>query len=323
MSIESAKISIVIPCYNEEKNVGPLADKLVEIMDETNYKYEIIFTDNCSTDGTRNHLRELAQNNKSIKVLMNSRNYGIDGRSGRNALRYVSGNAVILMACDFQDPPELIPEFLKWWEQGYKVVCGQKTSSKEGKIKYHLRDLFYRIINSLSETPQYSHISGITLMDREVLDEWLKTDHDYYLRFALADMGYQIKLIDYQQQKRRSGKSSYNIWRYLTFAIDSMVSTSRLPIRMITVIGGIMSILSFLIGLFYLSFKLRYWNLFTAGTAPILIGLFFFGSVQLFFLGIIGEYVGVILRKVTHRPDVILSEKINFEDEDSGGDINE
>ena len=293
-----------------------MADVVREIMDKTAYDYEILFTDNCSTDGTRDHLRRLAEQDKRIKVLMNSRNYGIDGRSGRNTLKYVSGDAIIGIPCDFQEPPERIPEFLYWWEQGYKVVCGKKTSSKEGIIKYHLRDLFYRIIRSMSDTPQYSHISGITLMDREVLTEWLKTDYDYRFRFALADMGYETKLIEYEQQVRRSGKSSYNVWRYLSFAIDSMVATSRFPIRCMTVSGAIMSMISFIFGIIYLIYKLKYWTRFTAGTAPILIGLFFFGSILLFFLGIIGEYIGTILRKVTHRPDVILSETININDSD-------
>lgn len=305
-------VSILISCYNENDNVVPMAETIRHIMDESGYEYEVLFVDNCSTDGTQDHLRHLAEGDKRIKVLMNNRNYGIDGRSGRNAMRYVSGDAVISIACDFQDPPELIPDFLHWWNQGYKVVCGKKVSSQEGWVKYHLRDLYYRIIDSLSEIPQYSHISGITLMDKEVLKEWMKSDYDYYFRFAMADMGYTPKFIEYAQQKRRSGKSSYNLWRYLAFAIDSMIATSRLPLRFITVVGGFMSFASFLLGLFYLFFKLLYWNMFSAGTAPILIGFFFIGSLQLFLMGIIGEYVGVILRKVTHRPDVILRETINI-----------
>ena len=306
------KISVMIPCYNEQDNVVPLTEAVEAQLGNLNYEYEIIFVDNCSTDDTRERLRGISKKNRNVKLLFNSRNYGIDGRSGRNALKYVTGDVVISMASDFQDPPELIPEFIKYWEEGYKVVCGKKTSSQEGKIKYYLRDCYYKIIASLSEIPQYSHISGITLMDKEVLSEWLKTDYDYYFRFALADMGYEPKLIEYKQQKRRSGKSSYNLWRYLTFAIDSMVTTSKSPIRCITIIGLSMSVISFLVGVIYLVFKLTHWHLFAAGTAPLLIGVFFIGSLQLFSLGLIGEYVGVILRKVTRRPDVILAEKINF-----------
>lgn len=307
------KISICVPCYNEVGNVKPMADTLTEIMEKLPYDYEILFTDNCSIDGTKDILRSLAAQDKHIKVLMNNRNYGTDGRSDNNTIRYVSGDVLILIACDFQEPPELLPEFIKYWEQGYKAVCGQKISSREGKVKYACRSLYYKLIKGLSETPQYEHISGITLLDKEVLKEWMKADYDINLRFVLADMGYDVKLIPYEQKERRSGKSSYNIWRYLTFAINSMISTSVAPLRFMTVAGFLMSVLSFIIGLVYLILKLLLWYSFQAGMAPILIGMFFLGSVQLFFLGIIGEYIGVILRKVTRQPDVIISEKLNFD----------
>lgn len=308
------KVSIFVPCYNEVGNVKPMADTLTEIMQKLPYDYEIIFTDNCSTDGTKEILRSLAAQDQRIKVLMNNRNYGTDGRSDRNALTYVTGDVLISIACDFQEPPELIPEFIKYWEQGYKVVCGQKTGSKESKIKYACRSLFYKLINGLSDIPQYEHISGIELKDKEVLKEYMKSDYDLGFRFALADMGYEVKLIQYEQQARRSGKSSYNVWRYLTFAINSMISTSSAPLRLMTVAGFFMSIVSFIIGMVYLVLKLVLWHSFQTGMAPILIGMFFLGSVQLFFLGIIGEYIGVVLRKVSRNPDVILSEKINFDE---------
>lgn len=311
------KISILVPCYNEVGNVRPMAETLTEIMGGLPYEYEIIFTDNCSTDGTREILREIAAADKHIKVLMNSRNYGTDGRSGRNTILYISRDtdATVGIACDFQEPPELIPEFIKYWEQGYKVVYGQKTGSKEGKIKYACRHLFYRIIHTFSETPQYEHISGINLIDRTVLNEYLKTDYDVIFRYALADMGYEVKLIQYEQRARRSGKSSFNIWRYLTFAINSMIQTSNAPLRLMSVAGFVFSGISLAIGIIYLLAKLLFWQRFQMGTAPILIGMFFLGSVQLFFLGILGEYIGVILRKVTKMPDVILSETINIDDD--------
>lgn len=308
------KVSIFVPCYNEVGNVKPMADTLTGIMQKLPYDYEIIFTDNCSTDGTKEILRSLAAQDQRIKVLMNNRNYGTDGRSDRNALKYVSGDVLISIACDFQEPPELIPEFIKYWEQGYKVVCGQKTGSKESKIKYACRSLFYRVINGLSDTPQYEHISGIVLQDKEVLKEYMKSDYDLGFRFALADMGYEVKLIQYEQRARRSGKSSYNVWRYLTFAINSMISTSSAPLRLMTVVGFFMSIVSFIIGMVYLVMKLVLWHSFQTGMAPVLIGMFFLGSVQLFFLGIIGEYIGVVLRKVSRNPDVIVSETINFDE---------
>ncbi len=308
------KISISVPCYNEVGNVREMAETLTVIMRELPYEYEIVFTDNCSTDGTVDILRELARADKRIKVLCNSRNYGTDGRSARNTEQYLCGDVVIHIACDFQEPPELLPEFIHYWEQGYPVVCGQKTGSKEGRLRYSCRSFFYKVIRMLSDTPQYEHISGIVLYDRAVMRAYEKADYDINFRFLLADMGYPVKLIQYEQQERKSGRSSYNVWRYLSFAIDSMISTSAAPLRIMTVLGVWMSAASFLIGLVYLGWKLVYWNHFQAGTAPVLIGMFFLGSVQLLFMGILGEYIGVVLRKVTKRPDVMLREKINFAD---------
>ena len=307
------KVSVAVPCYNEVGNVREMAETLTNIMQSLPYEYEIIFTDNCSTDGTKDILRELAAKDEHIKVLMNSRNYGTDGRSDRNTLKYVSGDVFIGIVCDFQEPPELIPEFIRAWENGYKVVCGQKESSKEGVIKYTCRSLFYKIIKGLSDTPQYEHISGIVLFDREILEQYIKTDYDYQFRYAIADMGYEVKLIPYVQQERRSGKSSYNVWKYLSFAINGMVTTSTTLLRLMTVAGTIMAFICFVIGIVYLIMKLMFWQTYQLGIAPLLIGMFFLGSVQLFCLGILGEYIGEVLRRVTKRPDVVLTEKLNIE----------
>ncbi len=306
------KISIAVPCYNEEGNVKAMAETLVAIMEQMNYDYEIVFTDNCSTDKTREILRQLASKNKRIKVLMNNRNYGVD-RSFRNMTTYLDGDAILYLPCDFQEPPELIPEFIKYWEEGYKVVYGQKIGSEEGKLKYSCRNIFYKLIDVFSEVPIYRHMSGLYLTDRDVYQEYLKTDADMNFRYVLADMGYEIKLIQYVQQKRRSGKSSYNLWRSLTFVMDSMVNTSTTPLRIMTIFGFCMSVISFMIGVIYLVMKLTLWHRFQAGVAPLLIGMLFLGAVQLFFLGILGEYIGAVLRKVSKRPDVIVNEKLNFD----------
>lgn len=307
------KVSVCVPCYNEVGNVHDMATVLTGIMQGLPYEYEIIFTDNCSTDGTKDILRELASKDTHIKVLMNSRNYGTDGRSDRNTGRYITGDVIITIPCDFQEPPELIPEFIKYWEEGYQVVCGQKTSSEEGKIKYACRHLYYKIIQELSSVPQYEHISGIILIDRNVMKRFLKTDYDFQIRFAIADMGCKVKLIPYKQRKRKSGRSSYNVWRYLNYAINSLVTTSIAPIRIMTVAGLCFSFLSFLIGLIYLIWKLVWWQDFQMGTAPILIGMFFLGAVQIFIMGLIGEYVGEILNRVSKKPDVVTTEEINID----------
>lgn len=311
----SKKISINVPCYNEENNVKPMADALTQIMQSLDYDYEINFRDNCSTDATKERLRELAAADKHIKVIMYNRNYGSGGRGRRMRLGYCDGDVIIHIACDFQEPPELLPEFIKYWEQGYKVVAGQKIGSKEGKIKYLLRHLYYKIMDAFSDVPQYEHMSGILLYDKEVLMEILKIDEDIVLRNALADMGYEVKLIQYVQEKRRSGKSSYNVWRYLNFALNSLVNTSTAPLRLMTVAGFCMSVVSFLLGVFYLIMKLTLWYRFPAGMAPVLIGLLFLGSVQLLFMGVLGEYIGAILRKVSRQPDVIVSEKLNLDED--------
>lgn len=308
------KISVAVPCYNEVGNVREMAESLVRILNDLPYDYEIIFTDNCSTDGTKDILRELAGKDKHIKVLMNSRNYGTDGRSDRNTLQYVSGDIYICLACDFQEPPELIPEFVKYWEQGYKVVYGQKIGSEEGRLKTACRSLYYKIINKLSDVPQYEHISGIHLLDRTVLDEFLKTNYDYQLRFAVADMGCDVKLIQYKQRMRKSGRSSYNNWRYLNFAITSMVTTSNSPLRIMTVAGAVMTFLTFAAGLLCLVLKLIFWDSSRLGTMWWGCSLYFLGSVLLLCVGIVGEYIGEILKRVSSTPSVILTEKINFDD---------
>lgn len=317
------KISIYVPCYNEVDNVRDMAKMLTSIMQGLSYEYEIIFTDNCSTDGTKDILRELASEDVHIKVLMNGRNYGTDGRSDRNTMRYVTGDVLISIPCDFQEPPELIPEFIRYWEEGYQVVCGQKTSSEEGKIKYACRHMYYRIIQKLSSVPQYEHISGIMLIDWSIMERFIKTDYDFQIRFAIADMGCKIKLIPYRQRKRKSGRSSYNCWRYLNYAINSLVTTSVTPIRMMTIAGLGFSFFSFVIGLIYLIWKLVWWQNFQMGTAPILIGMFFLGSVEIFILGIIGEYVGEILSRVSKTPDVFTTEEINIDSNDSSDIRNE
>ena len=308
------KISFCIACYNEVNNVRELVERITLVMSKEQYEYEIIFSDNASTDGTQDVLREMAKIDKRIKVIINNRNYG-PRKSPRNALRHTTGDAVIGLAADLQDPPELIPQFLREWENGYKLVYGQKKNSEEGFVKYKLRTLFYNIIALFSQTPQYKHISGISLNDGKVLEEMLRADPDISFRNMIAELGYPVKLIPYKQNKRKSGKSSYNVARYFNFAMDSLISTSTAPLRVATVLGCIMSFLSFLVGIIYLVMKLKHWHQFTMGTAPMVIGMFFLGSVQLLFIGLVGEYVGAVLRKVTKQLPVIEKELINFDDE--------
>ena len=310
------KITVVVPCYNEEKNIKPMYNALTSILEKYTgkYDYEIIFRDNDSQDNSAEIYREISCD-KHVKVIINARNYGIGGYKDTVANR-VSGDVIIDIPCDFQEPPELIPQFIDCWELGYEAVCGCKISSKEPKVKYWLRQLFYKIISSFSDIPQYKNISGITLRSRRLYDLALECP-DMSFRFFIADLGIDVKLIEYEQQQRREGKSKFNIWRYLSFAIDSMISTSTFPLRMASLLGFITSVLSFFVGLVYLVLKLIFWDRFYAGIAPLLIGIFFLGSIQLFFIGVVGEYVGNILRKVSNHNPPIVKELINFEEKEN------
>lgn len=308
-------VCVSVPCFNEVGNVRKMAETLIDIMEGVGYNYFLYFIDNCSTDGTEDILRELAKEYKQIKVIMNRRNYGvIDGRSFENAERLrPNADVYISIACDFQEPPELIPKFIRYWEEGHDIVCGQKTSSKEGRLKYFFRCLYYKIIQDFSNVDQYRNMSGIVLVDGHAYSDFSGKDRDIDFRHAVADLGYEVKLIPYEQNARLSGKSSYTIWSYLTFAINSMVNTSTKPLRVITVMGFVMSFFSFLAGFIYLLLKLAFWYSFDAGIAPILIGMLFIGSVQMFIMGVLGEYIGILVQKNTHMPNVSVKEKLNLD----------
>ncbi len=306
-------ISVMTPCYNEEGNIINLYNAVKAQFNKLpQYSYEHIFIDNCSTDRSRDILRELAQKDKNVKVILNARNFG-PNRSGSYGMLQATGDALICIVCDLQDPPELIPQFLEKWEAGYKVVLGQKLKSKESPLMFQVRKLYYKIINWLSETPQYEGVTGYGLFDKEFLNtmRWMD-DPDPYIRGLVPDLGYKTYLLKYTQNKREHGKSSYNFSRYFDFAITGVTHVSKKPLRIATLAGLIMSALSFIIALLYLILKLIFWNSFAMGTAPILIGMFFLASVQLAFIGVIGEYIGAILTRVTKRPMVVEEERINF-----------
>lgn len=306
-------ISVMTPCYNEEANIMNLYHAVkaqFEAMPQ--YQYEHIFIDNYSSDNSRNILRELAKEDKNVKVILNARNFG-PNRSGSYGMLQAKGDALICIVCDLQDPPEMIPKFLAKWEEGYKVVLGQKLKSKENFLMFQVRKLYYTLINWLSETPQYEGVTGYGLFDKEFLDtmRWMD-DPDPYVRGLVPDLGYKTYLMEYTQNKREFGKSSYNFNRYFDFAITGVTHVSKKPLRIATMAGMMMSGISFLLAIIYLVLKLIYWDSFAMGTAPILIGVFLLSSVQLAFIGVIGEYIGAILTRVTRRPMVVEEERINF-----------
>lgn len=306
-------ISVMTPCYNEEGNVENIYHAVRnEFGKLPQYTYEHIFIGNYSTDRTRQILRKLAAQDKNVKVIFNARNFG-PNRSGSYGMLQGSGDALICIVCDMQDPPEMIPSFLEKWEEGYKVVLGQKKKSKENILMFQVRKLYYRIMDWLSDTPQYEGVTGYGLFDREVLETigWMD-DPDPYIRGLVPELGYKTYLLAYTQNRREFGKSSYNFNRYFDFAVTGLTHVSKKPLRIATLAGFAMSGLSFLIALAYLVLKLLFWYEFTMGTAPILIGMFMLGSIQLAFIGVIGEYVGAILTRVTKRPMVVEEERINF-----------
>ena len=308
------KVSILIPCYNEEDNVIPMSQAIVNLFTNElpQYDYELLFIDNDSSDNTRPLLRQICAANPKIKAIFNAKNFG-QFNSPYYGILQTTGDCTISMVCDFQDPIELIPRYLKEWENGYKIVIGIKSSSKENPIMYHLRSFYYHIIKKFSDTEQIEHFTGSGLYDKEfvqVLRE-LK-DPTPFLRGIVAELGYKRKEIEYEQPQRRAGKTHNNFMSLYDAAMLSFTSYTKIGLRLATFLGVGCGIISFIIGIFYLIAKLVWWNNFSAGIAPITIGMFFLGSVQLFFLGFLGEYIMSINQRIMNRPLVVEEERINF-----------
>lgn len=309
------KISIVTNCYNEEGNVALLYERVKAEMEKLPYEWELIFEDNASTDNTVKILRNLCSIDKRVKVLINTRNFGCI-RSPHNVMLSAYGDAVIFMVSDLQDPPELISKFVKKWEEGYKIVLGQKNKSKESPLMYAVRKLFYKIIRNITDdnTEQLKQCTGFGLYDKEVIDIFRSIDDPYpYLRGLICEVGFDKALIQFTQPKRKNGFSKNKFYTLYDFAMLGIVKHSRVPLRIATFSGVICSMTSLLFAIFYLLAKLIFWNSFALGKAPLIIGLFFFSSVQLFFLGLIGEYIGAIYTRVDKKPLVVVKEKINFD----------
>ena len=309
------KISVLIPCYNEEENVVPMSEAIVNLFttELVDYDYELLFIDNDSHDNTRPLLREICAKNPKIKAIFNAKNFG-QFNSPYHGILQTTGDCTISMVCDFQDPIELIPQYIKEWENGYKIVIGIKTSSKENPIMYRLRSLYYKFIKKFSDVEQIEHFTGSGLYDREFVEvlRGLK-DPTPFLRGIVAELGYRRKEIPYEQPQRRAGKTHNNFYRLYDAAMLSITSYTKIGLRLCTFFGVFCGIISVLIGLIYLIWKLICWDSFAAGLAPILIGMFFLGAIQLFFIGFIGEYILSINQRVMNRPLVIEEERINFD----------
>jgi len=306
-------ISVVTPCYNEEKNVAGLYNEVKNVFAELkNYRYEHIFIDNASTDNTVNMLKSIAVVDRNVKIIVNLKNYG-HLKSPFYAILQASGEAVISVVADFQDPPLLIKDFIDRWERGYKVVVGIKNRSKENPLMFLVRKIYYSLMQSVTTSKQIKNFTGFGLYDRSVIEILRQYDERYpYFRGLISELGFEIAKIEFTQPIRKKGRSNNNFYTLFDLAMLGIVNYSILPLRVATFIGLITAVASFLIALFYLFYKIIFWNSFQVGIAPLVIGIFFFSAVQLFFIGIIGEYIGAIYTQVKKRPLVIEKERVNF-----------
>jgi glycosyltransferase involved in cell wall biosynthesis len=312
--LSNGLISIVTPCYNEEENVEELHAQIAQIMSELpEYDYEHVYIDNASTDQTVTILRRLAAADKRVKVILNTRNFG-HIRSPFHGILQARGDAVILMVSDFQDPPGLIKEFIKKWEEGYKVVMGVKTNSKETRLLFMIRTLYYRLLGKLSDVHLVENFTGFGLYDRQIVEVLRKIDDPYpYFRGLIPNIGFNTVQIEYVQPARKRGITKNNFYTLYDMAMLGFTNNTKIPLRLATILGFLIATISFIIGLFYLIFKLIDWQDFSVGLAPVVVGVFFLGGVQLLFLGILGEYIGAIYTQVLHHPLVIEKERINFD----------
>jgi polyisoprenyl-phosphate glycosyltransferase len=307
-------ISIVTPCYNEEANVEELYRRgRAAIASVGPYRYEHIFIDNASRDDTVGVLRRIAARDSNVKVIVNARNFG-HIRSPIHALCQTTGDAVISMAADLQDPPEMIPAFLCEWENGYRMVLAIKTTSDEGRLMYWIRTRYYRLVKRLSEIETFEHFTGFGLYDRKVIDLIKSFPDPYpYFRGMIAEIGLPHKEVPFNQPRRKRGITKNNFYTLYDMAMLGITNLSKVPLRIVTFTGFACSLVCILVAVVYLVYKLLFWSNFSVGIAPLVIGIFFFSSIQLTSMGILGEYIGAIHTQVHHRPLVVERERVNFE----------
>jgi polyisoprenyl-phosphate glycosyltransferase len=306
------RISIVTPVYNEAENVEELCARIATVMSALPYDYEHICIDNASTDRTVDLLRVVAARDPHVKVIINTRNFGYI-RSSFHGVLQASGDAVVLIAADLQDPPEMIAEFVAKWDEGFKTVLATKPASNESRLMFGVRRQYYRIISRISEVPLVQDATGSGLYDRAVIEVLRTLDDPYpYFRGLVCDIGFKITTVPFTQPRRLRGLSSQNWYSLYDMAMLGITKHSKVPLRVMTMGGFGLSMLSLLVAFGYLIAKLAFWNSFELGLAPILIGMFFFGALQMLFLGLLGEYIGSIQTHVRHMPHVIEAERVNF-----------
>lgn len=314
------KISVMIPCYNETENVIPISEAVVKELTEnlSQYDYEIVFIDNASTDGTREKLTQICNKNKKIKAIFNVTNFG-QFNSPFYGMCQCTGDCVIPMCCDFQDPVEMIPRFIEQWEQGHKIVSAVKISSKENPFIYFLRSIYYKMIKSMSTVKMIEHFTGFGLYDHTFIELIRQLDDPIpFMRGIVAEYGAGFNMIEieYEQAERRAGKTHNNFYSLYDAAMLSFTSYTKVGLRIATFVGALCSMLSFIVAIVYLAMKLLNWDNFDAGMAPVTIGVFLLGGIQLLFIGLLGEYILNINTRVIHRPVVVEEKRINFNDKE-------
>lgn len=311
--ILNKKISIVTGCFNEEENVDELCERIVKVMATLSYDYEHIFIDNASTDNTVKKIKAIATKDKRVKLIVNARNFG-HIRSPYYALLQSSGDACIAIASDLQDPPEMIVEFIRKWEEGYKTVLAVKPESEESSVIFYLRKSYYRFITTISEVPLIKNTTGAGLYDKVIIDILREIqDPNPYFRGLLSEIGFPIATVPFKQPRRKHGFTKNNFYTLYDLAMLGITNHSKLPLRLMAMGGFLLSFLSLVAAIGFFVAKLIYWNSFQLGSAPMLIGIFFFGAIQTFFIGVLGEYIGSIHTQVRNMPLVVEIERVNFE----------
>lgn len=315
---QKKKISVTIPCYSEEKSIKELYDRLIKIFknDLENYDYEIIFVDDCSPDNTWQKIIEICEKDKNTKAIRNAKNFGFT-RNVFATLLYGTGDATFMIFGDLQEPPEMLPKMVKEWENGYKVIVGQKTHSDENKLMYLVRTIYYKLIDHLSDTKQIQHFDGFGLYDKSFIDVMKEIEDPCpYLKGLVAEFGMNMKIVPYNQAKSKRGKSGFNFMKYYDIAMIGITSYTKILMRIATFISAFLGIISSCLALYVLISKLLNWDSYFDGTASIFIGIFFIGAVQLFFLGILGEYILTINTRSMRRPLVVIGEKKGFDNDE-------
>lgn len=304
-------------CFNEVENLEEFCRRVREAFGKLpEYEFDMIIADNCSTDGSRELLRRLAAADRRIKVILNAGNYG-HIRSPYNALLQADGDAAVMLCSDLQEPPEMIPELVRRWEEGYRVVCAVKPQSRENPLMFRIRCFYYWLLDLVSELPQLHNFTGFGLYDRRFIEALRRYHEPYpYFRGLVSEIGFRRIEVPYVQEKRKHGRTKNNFFTLYDMAMTGFVNHTKLPLRLAAFAGLILAALSLLTAAGYLIYKLLYWDTFQLGLAPLVIGLFFFSAVQLVFIGVIGEYIGAIWTQVKDRPLAIEEEKINFDIEE-------